>query len=272
MKKIYSLQNKEIKFLIKNYRNKNSISEFIVEGIQEFKMAIKGNFFPKKIFICQKIFYKYKSNMNINIIKLYYSIIFFISIKIFKKLAYRENSGGIIALFKEKFIKNKLKNETITDNSLILILDGIEKPGNIGAILRTSDSAGIHLIILCNMKTYIYNSNVIRSSLGSVFTTKIFIEKMESIFDWLKKNKVKIILTGFYNHKKEKNLYKIKLNYSKLAIIFGSENKGISNFWFKKTETIITIPMFGNVDSLNVSNAISIIIYEIIRQKNFSII
>ncbi len=205
-------------------------------------------------------------------IQSYHSITFLISMKIFKKLAYRKNSGGIIALFREESIDNKkLKNEKITDNSLILILDGIEKPGNIGAILRTADAAGIHIIILCNMKTYIYNSNVIRCSLGSVFTRIIFIEKIESTISWLQENKVKIIVTGFYNQKKAKNLYKTKLTYSNLAIVFGSENKGISNIWLEKANEIITIPMFGNVDSLNVSHAMSIIIYEMIRQRNYAV-
>ncbi|WP_185876948.1 TrmH family RNA methyltransferase [Blattabacterium cuenoti] len=262
MRKIYSLQNTKIKNLIR-INKKNYANEFIVEGVKEFKMAIKGNFFPRKIFICENIFHNY------NMIKTYYSITFFISLMIFKKLAYRENSGGIIALFREKKIKNQLRYEKIINNSLILILDGIEKPGNIGSMLRIADAAGIHFVILCNMKTHIYNPNVIRCSLGSIFTRKIFIEKMESVFFWLKKNEVKIVSTGFYNHKNAKNLYKTQLKYSKLAIVFGSENKGISDFWLERSKKIITIPMFGKVDSLNVSHAMTIIIYEIIRQKNY---
>ncbi|ACY40512.1 SpoU rRNA methylase family protein [Blattabacterium sp. (Blattella germanica) str. Bge] len=264
MKKIHSLQNTEIKDLIKVYKKKNYPNGFLVEGVKEFEMAIEGNFLPQKIFICEKIFHEY------DMIKSYHTMTCLISMKIFRKLAYRENSGGIIAFFREKSIIDKLINEKITNNSLILILDGIEKPGNIGAMLRTADAAGIHIIILCNMKTHIYNSNVIRCSLGSVFTRKIFIEKMGSIISWLQENKVKIVGTGFYNHQKAKNLYKTKLNYSNLAIIFGSENKGISNIWFNIANKIITIPMFGNVDSLNVSHAMSIIIYEIIRQRNYN--
>ncbi len=262
MKKIHSLQNTEIKNLIKIYKKKNYINMFLVEGIKEFEMAIEGNFFPKKIFICEKIFHEY------NMIQLFHSITCFISIKIFKKLAYRDNSGGILALFIEKSM-NKLKNIKINNHSLILILDGIEKPGNIGSMLRTADAAGIQIIILCNMKTYIYNSNIIRCSLGSVFTNNIFIEKKESILSWLQENKIKIVVTGFHKHENTMNLYQTKLNFSKLAIVFGSENKGVSNIWFEKANKIINIPMFGNIDSLNVSNAMSVIIYEIIRQKNY---
>ncbi|WP_238526740.1 RNA methyltransferase [Blattabacterium sp. (Blaberus giganteus)] len=251
---------------MKIYKKKNYMNVFLVEGIKEFEMAIKGNFLPKKIFICEKIFHEY------NMIQSFYSKIFFINIKIFKKLAYRDNSGGIIALFQEKKYMNQLKNIKVDNknSSLILILDGIEKPGNIGAMLRIADAVNIHIIILCNMKTNVYNSNIIRCSLGSIFTRNIFMEKIESIMDWIQKNKIKIITTGFYKHKKAINLYHTQFSHSNnIAIVFGSENKGVSNIWLKKANKIITIPMFGNIDSLNVSNAMSIIIYEIIRQRNY---
>ncbi|WP_185861384.1 TrmH family RNA methyltransferase [Blattabacterium cuenoti] len=268
MKKIYSIQNTKIKDLIKIYQKKKYMNTLLVEGIKEFEMAIKGNFLPIRIFICDKIFHKY------SIIQSFDSITFMINIKIFKKLAYRENSGGIITLFKEKKYINQLKNIKINKNNsyLILILDGIEKPGNIGAMLRIADAANIHIIILCNMKTYMYNSNIIRCSLGSIFTRNICLEKIESIMDWLQKNKIKIITTGFDKHKKAINLYQTKfLHENNIAIVFGSENQGVSNIWLKKANKIITIPMFGNIDSLNVSNAMSIIIYEIIRQRNYAI-
>ncbi|WP_185864570.1 TrmH family RNA methyltransferase [Blattabacterium cuenoti] len=268
MKKIlYSLKNTKIKNLIKSYKSINKKNKlFIVEGIKEFEMAVKGKFYPIEIFICDEIFEKY------NLVKLFKSIIFYISIKVFQKISYRENSGGIIALFKEKKM-NTLKNINICKkNAIILILDGIEKPGNIGSILRTANAVGVNMIILCNMKTYIFNSNVIRSSLGSIFTISIFIEKkMETIFHWLKKNNIKILTTGFHNnsHYVVKNIYKTKLYYDRIAIVFGSEDKGVSSIWLDKADHIINIPMFGDINSLNVSNAVSIIIYEIIRQKYY---
>jgi rRNA methylases len=228
-------------------------------------MAIKGNFSPKRIFICEKIFHKYE------MIQSFDPITFFISIKIFKKLAYRDNSGGIIALFQEQKYINQLKNIKVDHSSLILILDGVEKPGNIGAMLRIADAININIIILCNMQTYIYNSNVVRCSLGSVFTRNIFLEKIESIIDWLQKNKIKIITTGFDNHQKAINIYHAKFyHFHKIAIVFGSEKKGVSKIWLEKANQIITIPMFGNIDSLNVSNAMSIIVYEIMRQRNYT--
>ncbi|WP_185850494.1 RNA methyltransferase [Blattabacterium cuenoti] len=262
MKKIYSLKNTKIKNLIKNYKGKNKNKTFLVEGIKEFEMAIKGLFYPIEIFICNKIFHEY------NLIESFKSIIFYINVNIFKKISYRENSGGIIALFKEKK-ENVLKKIKISNNNtLILILDGIEKPGNLGSILRIANAVGINIIIICNMKTYIFNSNVIRSSLGCVFITPIFIEeKIEVILHWLKKNDVKIFTTGFNN---SSNIYSTKLSYPRIAIIFGSEDKGVSDIWLEKANKIIKIPMFGDINSLNVSHAVSIITYEIIRQKYYN--
>ncbi|WP_185855616.1 TrmH family RNA methyltransferase [Blattabacterium cuenoti] len=263
MKKIESMQNAKIKDLKKNLKKRNKY--FIVEGLREFKFAINNKFFPIRIFICNDVFHKY----NNYIIESYRDITYYINMKIFKKLAYRENSGGIIALFKDKPLYDLYEVELTDKNSLILILDGIEKPGNLGAMLRTANALGLKIIILSNMKTYIFNPNVIRCSLGCIFNRNVFyIKNIKSVIHWLKENNINIIVTGF--HKKSYNLFKYKFPYSRIAVIFGSEKNGVSNIWFKIANKILKIPMFGNIDSLNVSNAMSIILYEIIRQKNYN--
>ncbi|WP_238785157.1 TrmH family RNA methyltransferase [Blattabacterium cuenoti] len=230
-------------------------------------MAIKGGFTPIKIFIYEKIFLKF------NLIKTYENILFSISRNIFEKLVYRKNSDGIIVLFKEKQL-HRLKTINFNNNknlyNLIIILDGIEKPGNLGAMLRIANSIGVKMIILCNMKTYIFNSNVIRNSLGSVFTNKIIIEKIDFVIHWLKKNNIKIIVSGLQEN--SENLYNVDFSsIYDFSIVFGSENKGVSNIWMNNAYKIIKIPMFGDIDSLNVNSAMSIITYEIIRQKLFFI-
>ncbi|WP_185877473.1 TrmH family RNA methyltransferase [Blattabacterium cuenoti] len=259
MKILHNILHTDIK--LKRLKKKK---KFLVEGIREFKMAIKGNFIPIQIFICNKIFTQFY------LIKNYRSIVNIINIKKFRRLAYRDNSDGIIVIFEEKPF-NRLENYNIKkdyNNYLVLILDGIEKPGNLGAILRIAESAKFDIVILCNIKTYIFNPNVIRCSLGSVFTNNIIIEKIEYVLYWMKKNKFQIIVSGFKNN--SNNLYDVNFPISNISIVFGSENKGVSNIWMKKAFKIIKIPMFGNIDSLNVNSAMSIITYEIIRQKFFS--
>lgn len=262
--KILSLDNKKIKNLLKlqkKSRYRKIKSMFVIEGIKEFKMAISTLYQIEEIFICPEIFnIKYFYLLNkYKITK--------ISEKIFKKISYRKTSGGLIAISKiKKFFLEKIN---ITTKSIILILDKIEKPGNLGSILRSVDAAGIDTVILSDPKTDIFNPNVIRSSIGAVFNINIVIETYKNIIPWLLKNKIKIITTAF--EKKSKNIFEI--NFQKIfaiAIIFGSENKGLSNHWIKIKNENIKIPMTGKIDSLNISTALAIIIFEIIRQRFYN--
>lgn len=225
-------------------------------------MALKANYIPEYIFLYKKI-YKYEFISNLFRNK------FFISYQIYKKISFRNKTGGIIAsFFKKKFSIKKIK---INLTTFLLVLEGIEKPGNLGAILRTTEAAGIDAVLLCNNTIDIFNPNVIRSSLGAVFTNNITIENYENIILWLKTKKMKIISTSVKNNKNNKNniknIYNLKLENKSLAIVIGAESKGLSENWFKSSNIIIHIPMKGKIDSLNVSTSTAIILFEIIRQN-----
>ncbi|XZQ53412.1 MAG: TrmH family RNA methyltransferase [Candidatus Karelsulcia muelleri] len=244
-------------FLKKKKKRKNY---FLVEGLKEIKMALKANYIPEYIFLYKKI-YKYEFISN------FFRKKFFISYQIYQKISFRKKTGGIIAsFFKKKFYIKKIK---INLTTFLLVLEGIEKPGNLGAILRTTEAAGIDAVLLCNNTIDIFNPNVIRSSLGAVFTNNITIDNYENIILWLKTKKIKIISTSVKkNIKNIKNIYNIKLDNKSLAIVIGAESKGLSENWFKSSNIIINIPMKGKIDSLNVSTSTAIILFEIIRQKN----
>ncbi|XZQ51629.1 MAG: TrmH family RNA methyltransferase [Candidatus Karelsulcia muelleri] len=243
-------------FLKKKKKRKNY---FLVEGLKEIKMALKANYIPEYIFLYKKI-YKYEFISN------FFRKKFFISYQIYKKISFRKKTGGIIAsFFKKKFSIKKIK---INLTTFLLVLEGIEKPGNLGAILRTTEAAGIDAVLLCNNTIDIFNPNVIRSSLGAVFTNNITIDNYENIILWLKTKKIKIISTSVKNNIKNiKNIYNLKLENKSLAIVIGAESKGLSENWFKSSNIIINIPMKGKIDSLNVSTSTAIILFEIIRQK-----
>lgn len=266
---IFSLSNKKIKNIInlqKKVKNRNLTSQFVVEGIKEIKMAINANYEIVEFFICKEIFIEYKKFL------LSYSIknVTIITPNIFKKISYRKNSGGIIGIYKKK--KLFLEEINLKKNSIILILDEIEKPGNLGAVLRTADAAGIDLVILNNPKIDLFNSNVIRSSLGTIFTVNIIIDKFNRIIKWIKKKKnIKIITTSLSNKYNliSKNIYKTNLKEN-IAIIIGSEKDGICNDWENVSDCNIRIPMMGKSDSLNLSIAACIIIYESLRQKFYN--
>ncbi|WXB47380.1 MAG: TrmH family RNA methyltransferase [Candidatus Shikimatogenerans sp. Tmey] len=237
---------------------------FIIEGIKEnLKYNIK--YIIKNIFICKKIFLL--NNKNLKIIHKYKKHIIYIKKYIYNKLVYRKNKEGIIFIYyKKKYSLNKIN---VKKNKILIILDNIEKPGNIGAIIRTLYGLNIKIIILINYKNNIYNNNIIRSSIGYILNIKIIKTKIKNIILFLKKNKYKLYITNIYK-KKSKNIYNI--NYIKnknIAIVFGSENKGISKNWYKYKHIKINIPTILNINSLNVSIALSIIIYEIYRQNIF---
>ncbi len=148
----------------------------------------------------------------------------------------------------------------------MIILDGIEKPGNIGAILRSCDASNVDLIIINSQKCDLYNPNVIRSSLGTIFSQKIISLDNKSTLDFLKKNDIKVYAT-YLNAKK--SIQSVNYNSSS-AIIVGSENLGISKFWINNSDELIKIPMLGSIDSLNVSVSAAIVLYEINRQNRFN--
>lgn len=149
-------------------------------------------------------------------------------------------------------------------NPFFLIVEGGEKPGNLGAILRTADAANISGVVFSNMPSDLYNPNLIRSSLGACFTVPIAIAKNEEIFIWLEKNNINTYITHLES---SKNCFEI--NFCKpTAIVLGEEATGVSNFWSNGKFEHIIIPMNGTVNSLNLSNSAAILSYEAFRQRN----
>ena len=251
---IESLQNDKIKNLIRlntdnRFRRKSGF--FVVEGKQENDRARKFNYEVDHFFICESIFEEDFPKGRINLV----------SEKIYEKLAYRGTSEGIIGVYKSK-------NEDLTgfkpqENSSIIILESIEKPGNLGAILRSCEAFGIDALIVADAKTDFYNPNVIRSSVGCLFGMNIFTSTNEELYEFLQENDFRIFTTLM--DESAENLYKKNFK-EKSAVLFGTEHSGLSDFWIGKGENTL-IPMSGSIDSLNLSNAVAISCYEILRQK-----
>jgi TrmH family RNA methyltransferase len=262
--RIYSIYNTTIKLLlnIKNKSKERFLKKlFLVEGKKEIKKALKGGYILKKIFLCDDFFFskKYlKFFKKKEITK--------ISFKVFKKLAYRDNVDGIIGLFKIKYTSLKLLK--ISPCPIFFILEGIEKPGNLGAILRISSALGIDAVILCDSKVDFFNPNVIRSSVGYIFLNQIVKTSSKSVIKWIKKEKIIILLAT--PKKNSNNIYKKNFRLSDpVAIVFGTESNGISKIWFNEFNNNIQIPIKKTVDSLNLSSAAAIIGFEILRQRYF---
>lgn len=185
-----------------------------------------------------------------------------VSDAVFDKISYRGNTSKVVAIAKQKQLN--LIDIKPNDNPIFLVLDGIEKPGNLGAILRIADAVNITAVICCDTQTDIYNPNVIRSSVGCLFTQQITVCTKEECFAFLQENKVAIYTTSL---KASKNY--LENDYKEAtAFIFGTEATGVDEFWETHSTQNIIIPMRGQNDSLNVSNSVAIVLFEALRQRN----
>jgi len=232
---------------------------FIIEGIKEIEKAVKSNYVFRTVFFCAKIisFETVKQILKQTIV----DEIFEVNLEVYQKIAYRENTEGIVVLAKPK--NHFINNLDLKPNALVLILEGLEKPGNIGAILRTADAAGVDAVIMCELKTDLYNPNLIRASLGCLFSLPIAICDSENTIEWLQQNNIKIYCTNL-----EASIPYYSVDFRKSsAIVMGTESTGITNKWIEAADKNIIIPMNGEADSMNVSTSAAVIIFEAFRQR-----
>ncbi len=261
MKQIQSLQNPLIKNILKlqeKSRERKKQQLFIIEGKREVELAFKSDFeIESLLFISKKIEHHYIKQFNAK-------EVIEITPEIYQKIAYRESTEGIIAVAKSKYIN--LKSLTFKNKyPLILVLEGIEKPGNIGAMIRSADAANIDAVILADPKTDHFNPNVIRSSVGGVFTKKIVISSSEEIIAFLRQKNIKMYAATLQNS----NKYTDEDYTEASAIIVGTEANGLTQIWRNHSIKNINIPMQGEIDSMNVSVAAAILLFEAKRQRNF---
>jgi len=259
MKHISSLQNTFIKDVLKlqeKSRERKKQELFVIEGKREIDLAIKGNYsITTLLFVASKVSGDYLSQFeNIDIIE--------VTNEVYQKIAYRESTEGLIALAKAK----DTHLESLVFHSkkpLILVAEGIEKPGNIGAMLRTADAANIDAVILANPKTDLYNPNVIRSSVGCLFTNQIATGTSEEIVTFLKNQGIHIYSATLQNS----NEYVDEDYTTASALVVGTEATGLTDIWREEATQTINIPMEGVIDSMNVSVAAAILLFEAKRQR-----
>ena len=251
---IESLQNEKIKNLnrlITDNRFRKKSGVFVVEGKQENERALQFGFENVEFYICENIFGINHPEGKIH----------FVSSQVYEKLAYRGSSEGIIGIYKTK--EFNLNEFSPKENASIIVVESVEKPGNLGAILRSCEAFGIDALIVTDTKVDFYNPNVLRSSVGCFFGMNVFSASNEETLAFLQKNNFKIYTT--FMDESAEDLYQKNFT-EKSALFFGTEHSGLSDFWLNKGENIL-IPMAGTIDSLNLSNAVAIACYEILRQK-----
>jgi TrmH family RNA methyltransferase len=255
---IESPTNPKIKNIIKlrkaGERRRQGI--FLVEGYKEIMMAVQNGYIVKELYYCADY---HKAKLNQDTIPAQSS--FSLGAKVFDRIALRQNPDGFLALAELR--EHNLSDIKLSENPLLIVIEAVEKPGNLGAILRTADAVLADGVIICDPKTDLYNPNVVRASLGTIFSVPLAVSTKEDALKYLQDNSIDI----FASTPSAKEYY-FDLDLKKpMAVLVGTEHEGLSNFWLTNAGNKIRIPMKGKIDSLNASVSTAIIVYEALRQR-----
>jgi TrmH family RNA methyltransferase len=262
---ITSLQNPRVKDAIRlrNARHRQRQRRIIIDGVRELSKAVRTDIRMIEIFICEPLLVGEESQRLRKILETRGAEILLVSEPVFQKLAFGSRTEGLLGVA-------EIPHITLHDlklpkkNVLIAVLEGVEKPGNVGAVLRSADAAGISALILADALTDLYNPNAIRASLGTIFTVPVCQASSGEALAWLRAKNISIVAARVDGSKPY-----TEIDYrGPTAVVLGSEAAGLSKAWSAPDITAVRLPMLGAADSLNVSAAAAVIFYEALRQRN----
>jgi TrmH family RNA methyltransferase len=253
---ITSPQNQRIKHVVA-LQQKSSLRReeglFVVEGQREIEHCMASGYEVVEVFTVDGLRFTVDSPVTR------------VSPQVYEKMAYRGSTEGMIAIVKAKDHSISSVNRKLlsVNNPLVVVLESVEKPGNLGAILRSADAANVDAVIVCDPLTDLYNPNLIRASIGAIFTVPTAVCTSEECIAFLKERKIKI-LTAQLQDSYEYYNYDMR---QATAIVMGTESTGLTQQWREAADAHIRIPMLGRLDSLNVSVSAAILMYEAVRQR-----
>lgn len=262
MKQITSVQNPYIKTLVQlqeKAKTRKQTGTFLIEGQREIMLAQKGGYVLETILFLPELIsendIRQLTRQKVELIE--------ISKEVYQKLAYRDTTEGVLAIAKTKSLQ--LSDLKLSENPLVLVAEATEKPGNLGALLRTADAANLDAVIIANPKSDMYNPNVVRSSVGCLFTRQIATGSTEEVIAYLKENNIAIYCATL----QDSTYYHTQDYTTPSALVVGTEATGLTEAWRNASTKNIIIPMQGEIDSMNVSVAAAILIFEAKRQRGF---
>ena len=264
VEKISSLQNPRVKQLVKlrDRRLRDEAGVFLVEGFREVRRALEKRVALTEIYFSPDWFLGENEPALIEQARAAGAAVFELTKDAFAKVAYRERPDGLLAVAPQW--KRALADLALPAEPLLLVVEAIEKPGNLGTILRSADAAGCDAVIVCDPVTDIFNPNVVRASTGVLFSVPLAVEESARVLAWLREKKIRAIATTPAAEK----IYTDADLRGPLAVVMGSEQFGLSEFWLKNCDLSVRIPMAGQADSLNVAMATIIALFEAVRQRN----
>ena len=264
---ISSVQNPKIKLLTalqKQSSERRSRGLFVVEGVRELQHCVEAGFEVESVFCCREFlgddsdawFFKISSADGFDSSR-FYSV----SPKVYEHIAYRGSTEGVVAVVKCR--ERSLDDLELGENPLLMVLESVEKPGNLGAVLRSADAARADAVIVCDPLTDLYNPNLIRASIGAVFTVPVVACDSTTCIDFLKSKNIKILTAQL----QDSSLYYETDMRRGVALVMGTESTGLTQQWRLAADAHIRIPMLGRLDSLNVSVSAAILLFEAVRQR-----
>jgi TrmH family RNA methyltransferase len=234
----------------------------IVEGFRECRRALDNGYRPTAIFHCPELYLKNENEAQLVAdAERAGADVFTCSKTAFVKMAYKERPDGLPMT--GPHVAKKLADLELPPNALVIVTESIEKPGNLGTILRSADAAKVAAVIVCDRTTDIHNPNVVRASTGTMFSVPIVEATSDEALAWLKAKGFKILAATPHA---EKLHFEVELT-GNVAIALGAEQYGLTAKWMDGAELRVRIPMLGLADSLNVSAAATILVYEAVRQR-----
>ena len=250
---ITSVQNARIKHVVA-LQLKSSLRRekglFVVEGQREIEHCVACGYEITELFVIDSLGYSGGIPATV------------VTPQVYEKMAYRERTEGIIAVAKCK--EHRLDDLHLKEKPLVVVIESVEKPGNLGAILRTAEAAGVDAVMVCDPLTDLYNPNLIRASIGGVFSVPVAVCNSKDCIAFLKAHKIRILTAQLQD---SYDYYDYDMHEA-TAIVMGTESTGLTQQWREAADAHIRIPMLGRLDSLNVSVSAAILMYEAVRQRN----
>ena len=264
VEKISSLQNPRVKQLVKlrDRRPRDEAGVFLVEGFREIRRALEKRVALTEIYFSPEWFLGANEPALIEQARAAGAAVFELTKDAFAKVAYRERPDGLLAVAPQW--KRALADLALPAEPLLLVVEAIEKPGNLGTILRSADAAGCDAVIVCDPVTDIFNPNVVRASTGVLFSVPLVVEENARVLAWLRSKQIRAVATTPAAEK----IYTDADLRGPLAVVMGSEQYGLSEFWLINCDLPVRIPMAGQADSLNVAMATIIALFEAVRQRS----
>jgi TrmH family RNA methyltransferase len=253
---ITSPQNPRVKYIVrlrddKRQRQKDGL--MLVEGFDEIQLALSAGYKPQTVLTAPELVSHKFDEVNAESVTVNRSV--------FEKISYRQNPDGWLAVF--PIPRVSLDDLKLGQSPLIIVAESIEKPGNLGAILRTGDASKVDALLVCDPRVDVYSPNVVRASRGTIFTVPIIETNSAQAVVFLQRNGIRILAAT----PSAQDEYTRQDLRGPLAIAVGTEDEGLSDFWLSQADFQVKIPMLGKVNSLNVSVSTALIIYEAIRQR-----